>query len=48
MACLSIGSQDPLGWKLLGQIKAFMAEHGILSYTEHLIYCSDSAHLLRM
>tara|TARA_B110001450_G_scaffold40952_1_gene36858 strand:- start:5618 stop:6460 length:843 start_codon:yes stop_codon:yes gene_type:complete len=42
---LSIGSPAPLDWGLLGQIKAFMSEHSILSYTEHLSYCSDSGHL---
>tara|TARA_B110000259_G_C13897378_1_gene355417 strand:- start:6 stop:848 length:843 start_codon:yes stop_codon:yes gene_type:complete len=42
---LSIGSPAPLDWDLLGQVKAFMAEHSILSYTEHLSYCSDSGHL---
>ncbi|MDG2502712.1 MAG: DUF692 domain-containing protein [Porticoccaceae bacterium] len=42
---LSIGSPAPLDWNLLGQIKAFMAQHNILSYTEHLSYCSDTGHL---
>ena len=42
---LSIGSPAPLDWGLLRQIKAFMSEHSILSYTEHLSYCSDSGHL---
>ena len=42
---LSIGSPAPIDWNLLRQIKAFMAEHSILSYTEHLSYCSDSGHL---
>ena len=42
---LSIGSPAPLDWDLLRQIKAFMSEHSILSYTEHLSYCSDSGHL---
>ena len=41
----SIGSPAPLYWDLLRQIKAFMSEHSILSYTEHLSYCSDSGHL---
>ena len=30
---LSIGSPAPLDWGLLRQIKAFMSEHSILSYT---------------
>ena len=42
---LSIGSPAPLDWDLLRQIKTFMSEHSILSYTEHLSYCSDSGHL---
>ena len=42
---LSIGSPAPLDWDLLRQIKVFMSEHSILSYTEHLSYCSDSGHL---
>lgn len=42
---LSIGSPLPLDWELLKNIKAFMAEHSILCYTEHLSYCSDTGHL---
>ena len=42
---LSIGSPAPLDWELLENIKAFMAEHNIRCYTEHLSYCSDSGHL---
>ncbi len=42
---LSIGSPAPLDWNMLAQIKAFMVEHSILSYTEHLSYCSDGGHL---
>jgi uncharacterized protein (UPF0276 family) len=42
---LSIGSPAPLDWQLLKNIKAFMAEHHINCYTEHLSYCSDSGHL---
>lgn len=42
---LSIGSPAPLDWELLKAIKAFMAEHNISCYTEHLSYCSDSGHL---
>ena len=42
---LSIGSPSPLDWQLLKNIKAFMAEHQIDFYTEHLSYCSDSGHL---
>ncbi|MBT5387833.1 MAG: DUF692 domain-containing protein [Porticoccaceae bacterium] len=42
---LSIGSPSPLDWQLLKNIKAFIAEHQIDFYTEHLSYCSDSGHL---
>ena len=42
---LSIGSPAPLDWQLLKNIKAFMAEHSIRCYTEHLSYCSDTGHL---
>ena len=41
----SIGSPLPLDWELLKNIKAFMAEHSIRCYTEHLSYCSDTGHL---
>jgi uncharacterized protein (UPF0276 family) len=42
---LSIGSPSALDWDLLKAIKAFMAEHSIRCYTEHLSYCSDTGHL---
>ena len=42
---LSIGSPAPLDWELLKNIKQFLAEHKVLSYSEHLSYCSDSGHL---
>jgi len=42
---LSIGSPAPLDEQLVKQIKAFMQEYGILSYSEHLSYCSDDGHL---
>ncbi len=42
---LPIGSPLPLDWELLKNIKAFMAEHSIRCYTEHLCYCSDTGHL---
>ncbi|MDP1521123.1 DUF692 domain-containing protein [Porticoccus litoralis] len=42
---LSIGSPAPLDMELLGNIKAFLAEHQIRAYTEHLSYCSDDGHL---
>ena len=42
---LSIGSPSGLDWDLLRAIKAFIAEHSIRCYSEHLSYCSDSGHL---
>lgn len=42
---LSLGGLTPLNTDLLKQIKAFMAEHGIGLYTEHLAYCSDHGQL---
>lgn len=42
---LSIGSPSDLDWDLLRAIKAFMAEHSIRCYSEHLSFCSDSGHL---
>ncbi|MFK5949002.1 MAG: DUF692 domain-containing protein [Methylococcales bacterium] len=42
---LSIGGPDPLDEDFLLRIKAFMAEHKIQLYTEHLSYCADNGHL---
>jgi len=42
---LSLGGLTPLDEVLLRKIKAFMAEHRISLYTEHLSYCSDHGHL---
>lgn len=42
---LSLGGPEPLDFELLGSIKAFIKEHGIRRYTEHLSYCSDHGHL---
>ncbi|WP_049722283.1 HvfB family MNIO-type RiPP peptide maturase [Gilvimarinus polysaccharolyticus] len=42
---LSIGSQAPLDVDLLKSIKAFMREHNIRGYSEHLSYCSDAGQL---
>lgn len=42
---LSIGSVDALDFELLGNIKAFMREHGIERYTEHLSWCSYQGQL---
>jgi uncharacterized protein len=42
---LSIGSPAPLDEDLLLRIRAFMDEHDIRFYSEHLSYCSDDGHL---
>jgi uncharacterized protein (UPF0276 family) len=42
---LSLGGLAPIDEVLLKKIKAFMAEHDISLYTEHLSYCSDHGHL---
>ena len=42
---LSLGGMTPLDEVLLRKIKAFMAEHRMPLYTEHLAYCSDHGHL---
>ena len=42
---LSLGGPGPLDETLLRRIKAFMAEHGIGLYTEHLSWCADDSHL---
>jgi uncharacterized protein len=42
---LSLGGPAPLDHSLLDRLKAFLDEHGISYYTEHLSYCSDGGHL---
>jgi uncharacterized protein (UPF0276 family) len=42
---LSIGAPAPLDEQLVRDIKAFMAEHDIRMYSEHLSYCGDDGHL---
>ncbi|MFH1495320.1 MAG: DUF692 domain-containing protein [Pseudomonadota bacterium] len=42
---LSLGGPGPLDEALLHRIKAFMTEHGIALYTEHLSWCADDSHL---
>jgi len=42
---LSIGGPTPLDTDFLYRLKAFMAEHNIRAYSEHLSYCSDDGHL---
>lgn len=42
---LSIGSSDPLDEDFVREVKAFMKEHQIKFYSEHLSYCSHQGHL---
>lgn len=42
---LSIGGPDPLNETLVKQIKAFIQEHQVRLYSEHLSYCSDDGQL---
>lgn len=42
---LSIGGPTPLDMEFLKKLKAFLAEHNIRAYSEHLSYCSDDGHL---
>lgn len=45
---LSLGGIAPLDQALLRRIKAFMAEHGMTLYTEHLSWCADDSHLYEL
>ncbi|MDJ0749533.1 MAG: DUF692 domain-containing protein [Woeseiaceae bacterium] len=42
---LSIGAPSPLNEQLVRDIKAFMADHNIRQYSEHLSYCGDDGQL---
>lgn len=42
---LDLGGPRPLDEALLRRIKAFMREHGMSLYTEHLSWCGDDGHL---
>ena len=42
---LSIGGPTPLDMDFLHRLKAFLKEHNIKGYSEHLSYCSDDGHL---
>lgn len=42
---LSIGSSDSLDENFVRQVKAFLVEHKIKFYSEHLSYCSHGGHL---
>jgi hypothetical protein len=41
---LSLGGPGPLDETLLRRTKAFMTEHGMTLYTEHLSWCADDSH----
>ena len=42
---LSLGGPAPLDETLLHKIRRLLDEHGVVSYSEHLSYCSDDGHL---
>ncbi len=42
---LSIGGPTPIDTNLVKDIRAFLEQHKIIQYTEHLTYCSDTGHL---
>ncbi len=42
---LSLGGPAPLDEDLLRRVKAFMDQHAMRCYSEHLSYCSDDGHL---
>lgn len=42
---LSIGGPQPLDQIFLKDLKRFLTDHKIRSYSEHLSYCSDDGHL---
>lgn len=42
---LSVGGPDPLDIGLIRSVAAFLKEHDILGYSEHLSYCSAGGHL---
>lgn len=42
---LSLGGPAPLDEAFVREIKAFLDEHNIRCYSEHLSYCSDDGHL---
>lgn len=45
---LSLGGPAPLDTHLLKRIRAFMDEHGMTLYTEHLSWCADDHHLYEL
>lgn len=46
---LSIGSTDPINWRFLKEIKSFLDEYNIDTYSEHLAFSTyDNAHLYEL
>jgi hypothetical protein len=43
--CLSLGGPAPLDAAFLRELKAFLRNHQIHAYSEHLSYCGDDGHL---
>ena len=42
---LSLGGPDPLDTELLRDLRAFLTQHNVLAYSEHLSYCCAGGHL---
>ncbi|HWP94123.1 MAG TPA: DUF692 domain-containing protein [Gammaproteobacteria bacterium] len=42
---LSLGGPAPLDEEFLVRVRAFLDEHGVRCYSEHLSYCGDDGHL---
>ncbi|MEJ6476053.1 DUF692 domain-containing protein [Pseudoalteromonas piscicida] len=42
---LSLGSPAPLDTEFLSQLKTFFKQHNIVTYSEHLSYCSGDGHM---
>lgn len=45
---LSLGGPAPLDEQLLRQVRAFLEQHGMHGYSEHLSYCSDDGQLYEL
>ena len=43
--CLSLGGLEPLNVAFIKQVKAFLHQHEIPLYTDHLSFCSDGGYL---
>lgn len=42
---LSLGGPEPLDHVFLGRVRAFLDQHNVPLFSEHLSYCSDEGHL---